>query len=588
MLLKKPAERPSEGSGFAGWLAVGCFWLTTLAMAAVFVAGGKILDSYTAKRFHLYNTQDTHGAFSALSGMSHWWWGVAILGILIQFIGKFAEIWLESQSQIVGENAWRRRVVAKTFERGPARIKQEQLGSMVSMATESAEKLTDYTHSFQPQVKGSFSAPIILIVVMGIFVHPLLAFLVLCCLPLIPLGIAGFMKFFRKVSSGSARARSSLAAAYLDALGGLTTLQLLGAGARVARRLESVGEKNRQATMRLLRSNQLVILVLDAVFSLFTVTATAALSAYFAFVKDITPGQALTGMGLALLLLEPIDHFGAFFYVAMAGRGAKRRIHSFLSEDSRKTEASPGSSVQTNSGQSPHGCVETAAHRQSPGGEVALVESLGKAVELRQVCFSYGEKPVLTKVNLSVSPGERVAIVGASGQGKTTLLNLMKGFLTPQSGLVTVGGKTTQLTQQTALVSQNTWLFTGSIRENLVVAAPTPPSEKQLWQALTKARIDQEIRELPAGLDTNLGENGAGLSSGQKQRLSLARAFVSTRKILLLDEVTSQVDLESEREIMTVLRELGAEYTLIMVTHRSAVTKLATRVWHVESGEVTE
>lgn len=584
-------------AGRAGWLAVACFWVTTLAMAAVFVAGGKILDGYGAVLGDLFQIDSVSNAaesacdhaglggaggagdavgnvgggfMSRLPDASLWWWIVAGVGILIVFAGKFAEIHLEATAQIKGENQWRNRVVSKTFDCGPARIKREQLGSMVSLATESAERMTLYTHSFQPQVKGSFSAPIILILAMGIFVHPLLAGLVLACLPLIPLGIVGFVRFFRKVSSGSSRARSSLAAAYLDALGGLTTLQLLGAGPRVADTLEAVGEQNRQATMRLLRSNQLVILVLDAVFSLFTVTVTAALLVHFAWRGDITPGQALTGLGLALLLLEPIDHFGAFFYIAMAGRGAQRRIRAFLAGGNPEPGGAPASTFGTEA----RG-VGTPAE---PG-----------VVELSQVGFGYGGKPVFSDLNLRIYSGERVAIVGASGQGKTTLLNLMKGFLRPQSGRILVNGQAADLTTQSALVSQNTWLFTGTVRENLVAVAPgEPPSEDELWDALEKAHINQEIREMPLGLDTPLGENGTGLSSGQKQRLSLARALISGRKILLLDEVTSQVDLESEREILAALRGLGREYTLIMVTHRSRVTELAQRVLHVAAGEVTE
>lgn len=588
-----------DGSGRAGWLAVASFWVTTIALATVFVAGGKILDGYGASWGELFRTGssaapegacDQAGLVGAVDSAgdsvsadfmrrflesSPWWWVVAGLGILVVFLGKYAELRLEATSQIKGENQWRSRVVSRAFAQGPARIKREQLGSLVSLATESTERMTLYTHSFKPQVKGSFSAPLLLILAMGFFVHPLLAVLVMLCLPLIPLGIFGFVKFFRRVSSGSSQARSSLAAAYLDALGGLTTLQLLGAGSRVADNLEAVGEQNRRATMRLLRSNQLVILVLDAVFSLFTVTATASLLAYFAWRGDITAGQALTGLGLALLLLEPIDHFGAFFYIAMAGRGAQRRIQAFLAG---KPDAGAATlSAKSAKSEQPETLSPAAGKPAEPG-----------VVELSQVGFSYGETPVFSDLNLRIYAGERVAIVGASGQGKTTLLNLIKGFLAPQSGRVIVNGRDTDLTAQSALVSQNTWLFTGTIRENLVAVSPGEPSETELWDALEKAHIDQEIREMPSGLDTPLGENGTGLSSGQKQRLSLARALLSGRKILLLDEVTSQVDLESEREILAALRGLGSEYTLIMVTHRAGVTDLASRVWHVAGGEVTE
>lgn len=567
----------SETGRRAEWISVALFWLSTISMATVFIVAGKILNNSLSSSMTgaaLISNTSNKSEYAIGTVATNW---IAYnrplliagaLAILIVFLAKFCETRLETVSQVNEENRLRLRLIQAAFKIGPARVKRDQLGRLVNLATELAEKFTVYAQSFLPQVKGSFTAPLLLIVLMGIFVHPLLALLMIFSLPLIPVGVAGFMKLFRKVSSGSAQARSSLAAAYLDALGGLTTLQLLGAAERVGKDLEAVGEENRQATMRLLRSNQVVIFVLDAIFSLFAVTSAAALIIYLLISGDILIGEAFTGMGLALLLLEPIDHVGAFFYIAMGGRGAGREILDFLK--------SAQNLHQTHLDKPIHGseCVDNDI-------------DLETAVELNDVKFSYGEADILNGANLQVAHGERVAIVGTSGEGKTTLLNLAKGFLTPCDGHINVAGKTAELAAQSALVSQNTWLFTGSVRENLAIANPMA-TEDELWKALRMAHLDAEIRLLPEGLDTKLGENGAGLSSGQKQRLSLARALVSGRKILLLDEATSQVDLASEREILAALGELGRDYTLLMVTHRTAVCKLADRTVEVVNGKVKE
>ena len=321
---------------------------------------------------------------------------------------------------------------------------------------------------------------------------------------------------------------------------------------------------------------------MDLVFSLLAITAAALLLLWEVNAGAITLGAALSGIGLALCLLEPIDHFGAFFYVAMGGRGSARGILGLLASLRQPQPTPSPGRTHLEKGTS------TGRENLNPATQPPADSQVPVVAQVRGVSFTYDEETVLSGVNLQIRAGERVAIVGPSGQGKTTLLHLLKGFLSPAGGTVSVNGKPVDLVEQSALVSQQTWLFTGTVRENLLVAAPqgAQPSDSELWQALAGAHLEAEVRTMPQGLDTVLGENGIGFSSGQKQRLSLARALVSGRKILLLDEATSQVDLASEREILAALAELGREYTLIMVTHRQAATDLADRVLRVENREV--
>lgn len=533
-------------------------WLFTAASVMVIIAAGRIIDVVL------------HPEWSSVSIP---WWVLGISGVCLLGVAKFFIQTQTVKTQVEEENRLRRRVLGQVFNNGPVRITGDSSGKIASLATQSVERFVHYRQGFRPVVIGSFSAPILIILAMGLFVNPFLALLLAICVPLIPLLIRGFQKLFRRSSQQSSQARSDLSSKYLDALGGLTTLQLLGAAKRYGDQLEQSGEENRLATMRVLRSNQIIIFVLDAVFSLLAITSVAVMSLYLVASESLTPGRAVSALGLAMLLLEPIDHFGAFFYVAMGGRGAGRALLGFF-----RGGASRGIAPrQAGSNQDGIGSRKAAPSVQIPGTDKGPTTVSPTGVSIQDLSFGYGNTPVLNSINLEVKPGERVAIIGPSGQGKTTLLHLIKGFLEPASGQVKVAGTSGGRMEQSALVSQNTWLFTGTLRENLELAAPGV-REDELWTALQSAHLEGEVRRMPRGLDTALGENGFGLSTGQKQRLSLARALVSGRKLLLLDEVTSQVDLNSEREILAALADLGRDYTLIMVTHREAVTAIADRV----------
>jgi hypothetical protein len=155
----------------------------------------------------------------------------------------------------------------------------------------------------------------------------------------------------------------------------------------------------------------------------------------------------------------------------------------------------------------------------------------------------------------------------------------MGGDLIPRSGQVT-------LREASASVAQTTWLFTGTIADNLRIARPDA-TEADMWAALERARVADEIRRMPSGLDTQLGEQGLGISGGQAQRISLARAIISGRRIILLDEPTSHVDLASEREILAAIDDLGRDHTLIMVTHRTTTLRHMDRIITVNNGTLT-
>ena len=215
------------------------------------------------------------------------------------------------------------------------------------------------------------------------------------------------------------------------------------------------------------------------------------------------------------------------------------------------------------------------------------------AVELRQVSFSHsrGAEPVLRDLNLSIRPGEKLAIAGPTGAGKSTLARLLLGLHRPDRGSIHFDGRDLRdldlrrLRNQLGVVLQETFLFDDSVRANLSLHDPELPLERLRWAA-DLACVDEVIAALPEGYDSRIGENGSLLSGGQRQRLSLARALAHDPAILLLDEATSSLDLETERRVHANLATLGC--TRILIAHRPATLRDADRILMLEAGQIVQ
>lgn len=226
-------------------------------------------------------------------------------------------------------------------------------------------------------------------------------------------------------------------------------------------------------------------------------------------------------------------------------------------------------------------------------GEVSFSGQL----EFRDVCFAYPDSPqtILKHTCFSVSAGEWIGIVGPSGAGKSTLFDLLLKFYKPDQGEILIGGvdmtriSPDQVRTHIALVSQETFLFAGTLRENLMLSN-LYATEAQMMEAIRLANLSAFVGELPDGLDTDIGENGAKLSGGQKQRISLARAILSNSKILLLDEVTSNLDPIAEKEIQNAIEEIRREkqVTVLAIAHRVSFLAKAARILVLEKGEITD
>jgi len=451
---------------------------------------------------------------------------------------------------------------------GPARAADVRSGATASLLTDGAERVALYRQTFLAPTLAAAAAPLLVLIELAAFVDVVPALVLAAAVVVVPVFIAWCHSRLRASSSESRRARMRLAAEYLDAIQGLRTLTLARAAERTSARLRLEGESNRRAVMGLLAGNQLVILLTDGLFSLFLITVAAGLALVRLSTGAIDVSDALAIVLTSYVLLEPLDHVGAFFYVGMGGMANQRAIRRILSRPLPRSTARPGATVST----------PTAAQ---------------SSIVLDDVEAVWDADPVLEGANLSVRRGESLAVVGPSGAGKSTLMAVLAGDLLPSGGSVRVEG--TELSAATqdevrsasALVAQTTWLFTGTIADNLRLAQPyATPS--QMWQALEVARLDKEVALMPEGLETQVGEAGLGLSGGQAQRLSLARAFLADRPVLLLDEPTSQVDLASEAAIVESLEQLAQGRTVVTISHRVGALTAADRTVRVEGGTVRE
>jgi len=220
-----------------------------------------------------------------------------------------------------------------------------------------------------------------------------------------------------------------------------------------------------------------------------------------------------------------------------------------------------------------------------------LTEVRGELL-FKNVCFRYDDhRPILHNINISVQPQQTVAFVGATGSGKSTLFQIIARFYEPESGLITLDGKPINSFSKTSLrdsigyVTQESYLFNQTIRENLLLGKPDA-TDAELWEALEHACAKDFVERLEGGLSAEVGERGGRLSGGEKQRISIARAFLKNAPILLLDEATSAVDNKSEKLIQQAIDTLRAHRTCLIIAHRLSTVKHADCIYVMKQGEI--
>jgi ABC-type transport system involved in cytochrome bd biosynthesis fused ATPase/permease subunit len=357
----------------------------------------------------------------------------------------------------------------------------------------------------------------------------------------------------------------TLAAQFLDGVQGLRTLRSLDRAQTYGDAIAEEAERLRLDTMRLLRVNQHALLGVDSLFTIGTVVAAAGMAAWRLSNAAITVGDGVALVLLGVMLIEPLTQIGRFFYVGAIGRASAAQLGRLFAAAPPRI---PPAVVAA--GSSPVSGDGGLAPRPTPPGTILL----------HGVRFAYGDGPhVLRGISLSVAPGDKVALTGPSGAGKSTLVSLVAGLHRPTAGMIEVSGRV-------ALVPQRPYLFTGTVGDNLRVARHDA-SDDRLWEVLDATELGDLVRER-GGLTTEVGEHGLQLSGGEAQRLAVARALLLDAPIVVLDEPTSNVDLETEAKLTTAIARLTEGRTVLVIAHRRSTLSGCDRFLEMKAGVIAE
>lgn len=440
---------------------------------------------------------------------------------------------------------------------GPAYHERVPTAEATQLCTEGVEQLETYFGAFLPQLFYSVLAPLTLFVVM-VFLRPSIAVVLLVLVPVIPLAIMGVQKLAKKLLSRYWGQYARLGDTFLESLQGLTTLKIYNADGRKAEKMAGESENFRKVTMKVLTMQLNSITLMDLVaYGGAAIGVCMALAAFWA-------GQLPLWGCVAFILLSaefflPLRALGSYFHTAMNGMAASDKMFRILDIDIP----------------------------QKKGRELGE----GRDIEVQNLTFGYKkDRPVLQDINLAIPAGSFVAVVGESGSGKSTLAGILMGENTGYRGAATIGGIPLAALSEAALmgfitrVRHNSSLFRGTVRDNLRIARPGADDEA-LWQALSRVKLAPFLRG-QQGLDTKVAEDAANLSGGQRQRLALARALLHDSPVYIFDEATSNIDVESENDIMDVIRGLARRKTVIMISHRLANVTGADCVYVLEGGRL--
>ncbi|WP_393964544.1 thiol reductant ABC exporter subunit CydD [Exiguobacterium sp. S22-S28] len=460
----------------------------------------------------------------------------------------------------------RQALVAKYTKNSVESMLEGQSGKKVSVLLDSVDEMDSYYSQYMPKVIQTSIVP--LMVLIAAFSYDWVTGLVMMITaPFIPLFyiVIGIMTQNR--ADTQLEKMNAFSGTFLDTLQGLTTLKLFGRAKAQQDVIERSSLDFRDATLTVLKLAFLSSLMLEFISMLSMGMIALEVSLRLILFQSITFVPAFLMLVLAPEYYLALKEMGAAFHTGRGSVAAAKQIAAELTEDDRSVVF----------------------------GQTELPAARPPRIELKDVAFSYRDaRFAMTELNLAIEPYQKVALIGRSGAGKSTVLQLLAGLADPQDGQLLLDGQPRQMIteaswfRQLSYISQHPYLYAGTLAENIAIGELREASRSAIEQAASDAGLTELIGQLPNGLDTVIGEGGRGLSGGEKQRVALARAFLKRPNIILFDEPTTGLDVKTERLLQEAITVLGREATVITVAHRLHTIEQSDQIVILEAGRIVD
>ena len=482
---------------------------------------------------------------------------IAAGAVIVRFVCAVASSRMGYLSSKAVKKTLREMIYQKLLRLGASYKEQANTSEVLQVAVEGVDQLETYFGAYLPQFFYAMLAPLTLFAVLSFISFPA-AIVLLVCVPLIPVTIVAVQRWAKKLLSKYWGQYTALGDTFLENLQGLTTTKIYQADAFKHREMNQQSEHFRRITMKVLTMQLNSITIMDLI-----AYGGAALGVILA-VSQFKSGRIdLAGCLMIILLAAdfflPMRMLGSFFHIAMNGMAASDKIFRLLDL--------------------PEPALKT----------VHIPEDY--SILCRDLRFSYeADREIIHGVDMAFPKGSFTAIVGESGCGKSTMAAILMGRNKGYTGALTVGGiPLSEISEESLMrsftyISHRSYLFKGTVRENLLMARPNA-GEDSLWQVLEQINMAEFLR-CEKGLDTVLNEKGSNLSGGQCQRLALARALLHDSPVYIFDEATSNIDVESENDIMREIHALAKTKTVILITHRLVNVVGADNIYVLDRGSI--
>ena len=547
---------------------------------AVGIAGGVLAGLCSlAQAYALSAAVD--GVFLGRQGLAQVWpWLRLLFGVIIArgLLLCLQEIAAAEVAVRIKQDL-RERLFGHLLSLGPAFARGERSGELASTAVDGIEALDAYFSQFLPQLAVSMLVPLTILVV--VFpLDPLSGVILLLTAPLIPFFMYMIGRTAETATERQYESLGRLSSHLLDSVQGLTTLKLFGQAAAQVQNIALVADQFRRVTMRVLQVSFLSAFALELLATISTAIIAVEVGLRLLY-GHMAFREALFLLVLAPEFYLPLRMLGMRFHAGMSGTAAGKRIFEILD-----TPAPDGSPLPP---------ADTAHQKEYPSQGAEAGRARVPAIEFRGVSYTYPgrEEPALHHIDLTISQGEHIAIVGASGAGKSTLASLLLDFITPTRGDVLLAGRppTGEAlpggAPHISWVPQDPHLFHASIAANIRLGRPEA-SIDEVIRAARLAHLEEFVQTLPDGYETIIGEGGARLSSGERQRLALARALLVEAPVIVLDEPSSSLDPENEALLEESLRSLSEGRTVVVIAHRLNTVQRADRIIVLDRGRIAE